>query len=74
MGETVYIPNSLEDEFIGGIASISEIRSDKNEIYVRTREKSDTFYKWDHLCRNQRRLRRDLPNQRAHYIKLKQLQ
>jgi len=78
IGEKIYVPTSLyvyrgEDDFIGGIATISEIDYDKNlpkdhhnYIMIGIEGRPGCMYNWKILLKDQKKLKKEFGEQIAH--------
>ena len=77
-GQKIYVPTSIyvyrgEDDFMGGIATISDIEYDKilpkdhyNHIMISIEENPKTGYNWNYIYENQKKWKKEYKGQIAH--------
>jgi len=78
VGQKIYVPSSFyvyrgEDDFEGGIATISSIEYDKhlpkdhfNHIMISIEERFNVGYNWNYLLENQKKWAKEYKNKIAH--------
>jgi len=78
VGQKIYVPTSLhvyrgEDDFAGGIATISEIeysanlpKDHYNYTFVGIEEQKGSMYNWKNLLKDQKKLKKEFGKQIAH--------
>jgi hypothetical protein len=71
VGLKIYVPGAMyvyrgEDDFAGGIATISKVEKEENLTMVSIEERPGTKYNWKYLLEDQVRLEKIYGDQVAH--------
>ncbi|MFA5154408.1 MAG: hypothetical protein WC554_17825 [Clostridia bacterium] len=71
VGLKIYVPGAMyvyrgEDDFAGGIATISKVDKENNIIMISIEERPGTRYNWKYLLEDQDKLKTQFGDQIAH--------